>query len=153
MGQAIGGGGGIDVRYKVEMDIIAQRLTMLGDKWKSELVAVNRKAATVVSDERKRTVPVDSGHFRASSRIGAQARNAYVALKNTGWRSNDYIGVGEFGGLIPRHQGNAPHQSFTHHKPRNADGYYLVPALNRRRPQITDIYQNELATLANKYMP
>jgi hypothetical protein len=159
MPYVVGGGGGvpgIDVHYKVEMEIIRQRLNDLGDQWKHELVTVNRKAGTVVNDRRKKMVPKITGHFAAAGYVVGQATDAYVGLRNTGWGSNDYIGVQEFGGSIPRHKGKARLQTYTYFKPHggpSGDGYFLYPALQYMRPQITEIYQRELAILAQKYMP
>jgi hypothetical protein len=155
-------GGGIGVSFKVETDAVIARMKALGDRYLSEMVALNRHAAVIVNDERKHTVPRISGHFSKAGYVRATARSSYVGLKNTGWRSNDYIGVQEFGGAVPRHQGKAKRKSYSVMKPHaskgggpEGEGYYLYPALRRkeRSGEIVEVYQRELTALANKYMP
>lgn len=145
------GGGGISPDFEVDITALKAAIAKT-DKYMGDLVAVNREAANAVKDERKASTPYRTGHLANAAYVRASTRNAYVGLKNTGWRSNDYIGVGEFGGNIPRHQGKSKYKTFTHHKDRKADGYYLVPALDRKRDAITDRYRQHAAEVVRKYM-
>jgi len=146
------GGGGISAGFEVDMTALRAAMSQL-DRYMGDLTKVNREAAQEVSDERKARVPYRTGHFAKAAYVRASTRSAYVGLRNTGRGSNDYIGVQEFGGSIPRHQGRAKEQSFTLVKPHSADGYYLVPALDAKREAITEKYRDHVAALAAKYMP
>jgi len=143
-------GVGIDIRLHANMDQIGRRMTAMGNRYKTELVAVNRKAANLVRTEFQRRAVKESGRFSAMGKVGASSRNGFVKLKGSR-DTGDYIGVAEFGGTIPRFQGKSKRQSFTHVKPSKKDGYFLTPALEHERDPIVSVYQVGINQLAAKY--
>jgi len=150
-------GGGISVGFKVELEAVRAAMVKMDDDL-ADLTAINREAAQLVSDERKARVPYITGHFAKAAYVTAGNRNSFVRLRNTGRGStDDYIGVTEFGGAVPRHQGSAKRKRFSFMKPNPGgpagDGYYLYPAFEFKREAITEKYRQHLAALAAKYMP
>ena len=129
---------GIDIDLHVDMELLQARMKNLGANMKDFSVP-GRKAAEIVNNERKATVPYITGHFAKAGYVRATNRHSYVGLRHTGGRSNDYIGVQEFGGAVPRHQGSARTKKYSVIKPHASsgwspapEGYFLYPALRRK---------------------
>lgn len=162
MAYAVGSGGTFSAGFKVDVEEVIARMKALGDRYLREMVDLNKECAVIVNNERKARVPYITGHFAKAGYVRAQARSSYVGLKNTGSRSNDYIGVQEFGGSIPRHQGKAKRRTYTVVKPHASrgggpagEGYYLYPSLREKERSgvLTKVYQRRLDELSAKYLP
>ena len=152
---------GIDIDLHVDMELLQARMKNLGANMKDFSVP-GRKAAEIVNNERKATVPYITGHFAKAGYVRATNRHSYVGLRHTGGRSNDYIGVQEFGGAVPRHQGSARTKKYSVIKPHASsgwspapEGYFLYPALRRKEKSgvILQVYEREVKKLCNRYMP
>jgi len=142
----------ISMGMKVDMELLTARMRNMKANMR-DLSKPGREAAKVVKAERNLHVPVRSGRFRKAAYAGARGTTAYVGLSNTGYGSNDYIGVQEFGGTIARYHSKRR----THVKPfiggRLGTSYYLYPALEGKRAEITEQYREHMADLCAKYMP
>ena len=133
--------------------VISPAVTMYVPETVWPVASVRVRAAEVVKAERNKRTG-SSGHFASVAYTSStQRKGALVGLRNTGRGSNDYIGVNEFGGSVPRH--NSKYRS--HFKPWIGGGagssYYLYPALEDKRPEITEKYQQEVKRLCDRYMP
>ena len=143
---------GIDIDLHVDMELLQARMKNLEANMQ-DLTRPGKEAAEVVKAERNKRTG-SSGHFASVAYTSStQRKGALVGLRNTGRGSNDYIGVNEFGGSVPRH--NSKYRS--HFKPWIGGGagssYYLYPALEDKRPEITEKYQQEVKRLCDRYMP
>ena len=143
---------GIDIDLHVDMELLQARMKNLGAAAR-DFTRPGKEAAEIVKKERNKRTG-SSGHFASVAYTSStQRKGALVGLRNTGHGSNDYIGVNEFGGSVPRH--NSKYRS--HFKPWIGGGagssYYLYPALEDKRPEITEKYQQEVKRLCDRYMP
>ena len=144
---------GIDIDLHVDMELLQARMKNLGANMR-DLSRPGREAANVVKAERKKRTPKGpTGRLAKAGYTRSSASKAYVGLTGTGRGSNDHIGVNEFGGSVPRH--NSKYRS--HFKKWIGGGagssYYLYPALEDKRPEITEKYQQEMKRLCDRYMP
>ena len=147
------GGGASVVSVKWDMTSLRNAAGKV-DRYLRDFTAINRECANIVNNERRATVSYITGHFARAGYVRANSREAYVGLRNTGWRSNDYIGVQEFGGTIPRHKGHAREQRYTYVKPHGGpggDGYFLYPALERKRHVVLQVYEREVGKIAARF--
>ena len=144
---------GIDIDLHVDMELLQARMKNLEANMR-DLTKPGKEAAKVVEKERNRRAPARTGAFRRASYTKSTQRNgALVGLHHTGRGSNSHIGVNEFGGSIPRY--HSKYRSFFKRWIGGGAGssYYLYPALDDKRPEITEKYQEEIKRLCDKYMP
>jgi hypothetical protein len=145
----------VDVDIKLLQATIRDTQSSLRE---TELSKAFERGAKLVIDERISLINREgtnrTGHFAKAGKTYRRAGKGIAALPGS-HDKKDYIGVHEFGGMIPRHQGKAPHQRFTMHRPPATEfglgSYYLYPAFEKKKDEIVDEVRKEIQNILNDH--
>lgn len=84
--------------------------------------------------------PPEGGHWRDDVDFGAVG----VKFAWVYWRTMPYSGVNEFGGSIPNPHSNPDGEPRHEFKPRNPEGYFVMPAAREARKYADPIFAADI---------